>query len=99
MFINSFDPYNGDQMCDYNNALSLSYIGIALSCDMIPNLIFLNIIGLLVFFVSHPIIYMRQLDFIHITIKLVSVICIDVFYIYIFIAFAYIVRIFNRVGS
>ena len=57
IFVNSFDAYNGDQMSDYNQALSLAYIGIALSVDFIRDLIFLNLIALLVCFVSHPIVY------------------------------------------
>ena len=99
VFINSFDAYAGDQMCDYNQALSLAYIGIALSVDFIPNLIYLNVIALLVCFVSHPLIYEQELNMIHLVVKVVSVICIDIFYIYYIVAFSYIIRIYHRVGG
>ena len=82
-------------MSDYNQALSLAYIGIALSVDFIRDLIFLNLIALLVCFVSHPFVYMQELDIVHLAMKLVSIICIDIFYIYFTVAFSYIIRVYH----
>ena len=82
-------------MCDYNQALSMAFIGIALSVDFVKDLIYLNFIALLVCFVSHPLMYRQELNIVHLVLKIVSIICIDIFYIYFTVAFSYIIRIYH----
>ena len=60
---------------------------------------FLNVVLLLVYFLVHPLVYTHEMDIALVGLKFVAVACIDIFYMYIFVFFAYVLRIYNRVGS
>ena len=77
----------------------LAYIGIAVSCDLVANLIFVNVVALLIFFVAHPLIYQQTIDLAHVGFKLGSIFSINLLYIYVFIAFAFVIRMYRKVES
>ena len=52
-FIDSFNPYKGSSMGNYTNVMMPAFLASALSVDLIQNGVFLNVILILILFVSH----------------------------------------------
>ena len=78
----------------------LAYLVVALSCDIFANLVFMNIILVLIFFVSHPMLYkMSNGNIFHVVYKIISIITIDLCYLYFFIIFSAGQWMYAKIGT
>ena len=86
-------------MGNYTNVMMPAFLGSALSVDLIQNGVFLNIIVIMILFVSHSTIYKPPLlPYLHYTNKIMSVICFNVWYFFLLIVFAYVIRIYRKIS-
>ena len=59
----------------------------------------MNLIAILVSFVSHYLIYEQEITVVSILVKVISVLCFDIFYLNFLVAYSYFIRIYHRVGG
>ena len=86
-------------MGNYTNVMMPAFLGSALSVDLIQNGVFLNIIVIMILFVSHSTIYKPPIrPYIHYTNKIMSVICFNFWYLFLLIVFAYVIRIYRKIS-
>ena len=98
-FVDSFDPYKGSSMGNYTNVMMPAFLGSALSVDLIQNGVFLNVLVIVVLFVSHQTVYKPPVEtHMYYTNKIFSVICFNAWYLFLLIVFAYVIRIYRKIS-